>query len=320
MSKEFNTHSDMMDSCVGYGMKFWYSMLTMCMMIMTLDVVWGADPKPEVMQQPNPLVGMVMFALLYYGCYRRWPNQQRAASQYDPDAVRAKAYDKTRWFVYIKVACSLAITVWWILDDRNEDTGYNRDVYVVFGKSELILAPLLLLTLNRDCAFEEPHISTRMRIKLSLGYPIFIAPAFIKLVYNRWNKPYGRNTRLVVFTTRLANITVLLYLTMNIGTILGAFLFPLNRCSQLGGLMVYLQSMLVLFIILPVATTCQRGLVVSYDPVFFLSLVNTSFAAFSGLGFNRRCFVCTTEDGVCSAGWNLENWDRFSFPDILTAF
>jgi len=116
---------------MGAGMTMTYlttsTMMTMvCVltMIVSTDIVWATSHNtyPEegsLLLQPNPLVGALWFALLYYGCYRRWMRTHVAVVAHTPVAsihqraqsavVIAKAYDKTRWFVYVKVLATLAV-------------------------------------------------------------------------------------------------------------------------------------------------------------------------------------------------------------------
>jgi len=158
-----------------------------------------------------------------------------------------------------------------------------------------------------------------MRIKLSVGFPLFSLPAYARLLYKRWNKPYGRNTQLVIQTTRFANFSLFSYMLLAIAILSQWFIFPEHECQRLNALMFYLQSVVVLWLILPRTLTTRHKQVVVYDPVFLLSLLNCFIASLQGTSVDNNCLVCRAR-GECFAGWNFENWNRFNFADILTAW
>jgi len=326
-------------SCLCGGMSY-STLLTMLMLLIAMDFAWGSSDASGtsdtfqlgLMQQPNPLVGCVMFAFIYYGCIRRWKNPSGTISPVPSvqGDLRSKPYNKAKWFVYMKACCTVGVLIWWLTLDREtggwegdrETDGWERDMYVLILKGEIVIVPLLLFTLNKDCRFPEPNVHHwRMKLKLTIFYPIYGTLLSAKLLRYRWNRPYGRNSKLVVFTTRLANATLLFYYVVNVATIADSVLIPRHNCSAISGLMLYVQSVVMLAIVLPVAVTTRHGQLEGYDPIFFLSLANCFLAALLGIAPDKACLVCTENTtGWCYGAWNLENIDKFHFADVLTAW
>jgi len=275
-------------------------------------------------ERSNIILGAVAFLITYIVVWKRWSSRRTTKVSPELNLRRVQVvdqrYGKTRWYVIGKACISFSLLIWWISESGLTRSKWNRLLLTLLVRFEVLHIPLMLLTIDKRCRFPRPTSSWRALVPLCIFYPIFLPWKTYRLLRRRWHRPYGGNSRYAIIVTRLVHLGVLVYAFITVATLLGEVWTAIkDPCRWVGTITLYVQTLLIMLVVLPKTTTWDGTILRGVDPVYLLSLLNIFFATVQGRSETQLCYGRTCGRS-CYGTWNVEGWNDLNFVDVLSVW